>query len=202
MYASQVCQDWHNRATQKEAYNLGLINKELLASIKFTSFPFLQDLPTHPPFSTLWSFSTACNPIATTLLLIFPLLADHDPATEDPSHHRGNQGPLSKVTAVMGNNSIPFKPKPLSYAQSVWDNTLTTQTAPYAMKLPFGTSQTLPTAPETTKGGLQIRTAKCYAGTSNIHKAAIANPTFMSAQHVGALTMEPRIVHAANQLLA
>ncbi|KAL4072595.1 hypothetical protein V8B97DRAFT_2023369 [Scleroderma yunnanense] len=34
MYASQVCQDWHNRATQKEAYNLGLINKELLASIK------------------------------------------------------------------------------------------------------------------------------------------------------------------------
>ncbi|KAL4063826.1 hypothetical protein J3A83DRAFT_4104204, partial [Scleroderma citrinum] len=33
-YASQVHQDWHDRATWKEAYNIGLINEELLASIE------------------------------------------------------------------------------------------------------------------------------------------------------------------------
>ncbi|KAG6328127.1 hypothetical protein ID866_10961 [Astraeus odoratus] len=33
LYASHVQQDWHNKLTQKKAYNIGTINKDLLAKI-------------------------------------------------------------------------------------------------------------------------------------------------------------------------
>ncbi|KAG6328729.1 hypothetical protein ID866_10361, partial [Astraeus odoratus] len=34
LYASRVCQDWHDKLTQKKAYNIGTINEDLLAKIE------------------------------------------------------------------------------------------------------------------------------------------------------------------------
>ncbi|KAL4071691.1 hypothetical protein V8B97DRAFT_1917474 [Scleroderma yunnanense] len=165
MYASRVQQNWHNKAAQKKAYNIGIINKELMNKI-------------------VWELD------ARDIQLGLEQPEDQGPVSPDPGSDTedldplfmDNQGPHDKSRVVMERNGIPFDRGQHLSAQNAWADMKNMQIKHLATSHPCGTNLTPPFAPETIKGNLSTEMAKSFAGTSSSHRDAPASFIHMNAQ--------------------